>query len=304
MQFLRRWWRYILAAVALGLLVRYVGPRDLFATLAETRFSLLLLYLAAYALVPFLFGVQVHVALRLGGHRIPLATSVGASVSAWSVGTLTPARAGDLSLTYFLRGTVPEGDAVAVVVSDKLVSLGTLAALAVISTWVVPVPYGNVVALGAAIVLVAAVVALVIVHVRGADAPLRGLTGRLLGARAVGAWDRLRGFVAAPRFLAWNIVATTARWLYICGINLIIFRAVSEHPDFAHVTAATAVGRIISLVPVSVGGLGVKEPAQILIYAGAGVPAEAVLAVSVLGMACGLVIAAIAPHVLRGEAAA
>jgi uncharacterized protein (TIRG00374 family) len=103
----------------------------------------------------------------------------------------------------------------------------------------------------------------------------------------------------SPRVLAWCLVATTLRWLYICGSNLLIFRAVAETPDFRHVTAATTVGRIISLVPVSIGGVGIKEPAQIVIYREAGVPAEAVLAVSALGLASAFLVAAVAPLIAR-----
>ena len=47
-------------------------------------------------------------------------------------------------------------------------------------------------------------------------------------------------------------------WLFICGSNVLVFRAVSQSPDFPHVVASTAVGRIISLVPVSIGGVGIK----------------------------------------------
>jgi uncharacterized protein (TIRG00374 family) len=92
---------------------------------------------------------------------------------------------------------------------------------------------------------------------------------------------------------------TLLRWLFICASNLLIFRAVAQHPEFQHVIAATAVGRIISLVPVSIGGVGLKEPAQIMIYRATDVPAEAVLAVSVLGLACGFAIAAVTPLLAR-----
>lgn len=297
--FLRRWWRYLLAATALALLVRYVGVQELFATLRSVHAVPLIAYLLAFALVPVLYGLQVQVALRVGGNRIATGETVAAAVSAWSVGTLTPARAGDLSLSFFLGGKVAEADAVAIVVADKLVSLGALASLACLSTLFVAVPYGGALALGAGIVVAIALAALLAAYLRAEGSTPGRLARRLVGSRVTGAWDRFRALIRTPWFLAWCFAAATARWIYICAINLLIFRAVSETPGFGHVVAATAVGRIISLVPLSVGGVGLKEPAQMVIYAGAGVSAESVVAVSVLGMACGLLIAAVAPLLIR-----
>jgi glycosyltransferase 2 family protein len=299
------WWRYGIAIVAAGFLVWYVSPSALAATLRHTHPLWLTLYLGAFLLVPVLYGVQLLGALRLAGHRIPAAPVIAAATQAWGIGTLTPARAGDLSLAYFLGGRIPESDAIAAVSIDKLVSLMTLALLALVSAAGIALPYGDVLLFGAAIAIGGTVVMLAIVCVRGADSPVRALARRWLGANAEAAWERVRALAGSPRVLAWCLAMTTVRWLYICGSNLLVFRAVAEHPDFRHVVAATAVGRIISIVPISIGGVGIKEPAQIVIYRANDVPAEAVLAVSALGFACGLVIAAIAPllagAVMRAE---
>jgi uncharacterized membrane protein YbhN (UPF0104 family) len=294
--FLRRWWRYLLAGSALVFLVRYVGVSELLATLRGVHVVPLVAYLLAFALVPVLYGLQVQVALRIAGNHV---AAVAAAVSAWSVGTLTPARAGDLSLSFFLGAKVAEADAVAVVVADKLASLGALAALASLSTVFVTVPYGDALALGAGLVVAISLATIAAACIRAEGSAPGRVVRRFIGERAAGTWGRFRALVRRPRFLAWCFAAATVRWLYICAINLLIFRAVAEAPGFGHVVAATAVGRIISLVPLSVGGVGLKEPAQMVIYAGAGVGPESVVAVSVLGMACGILIAALAPLFIR-----
>jgi uncharacterized membrane protein YbhN (UPF0104 family) len=294
--FLRRWWRYLLAAAALAFLVRYVGVEELLATLRGVHVVPLVAYLLGFALVPLLYALQVQVALRIAGNR---GATVAAAVSAWSVGSLTPARTGDLTLSFFLGGKVAEADAVAVVVADKLASLGALAALACLSTLFVSVPYGDALALGAVAVVAISLSTFAAAWLGGEGSTLGRVVGRFVGERAAGAWGRFGALVRTPWFIAWCFAAATVRWLYICAINLLIFRAVAETPGFGHVVAATAVGRIISLVPLSVGGVGLKEPAQMVIYAGAGVGPESVVAVSMLGMACGFLIAALAPLVIR-----
>jgi hypothetical protein len=64
------------------------------------------------------------------------------------------------------------------------------------------------------------------------------------------------------------------------------------------------VGRIVSIVPVTVGGVGLKEPVQMVIYADAGVPENVVLAVSLVGMACAFVLAALWPLAVRNRSEA
>jgi uncharacterized membrane protein YbhN (UPF0104 family) len=292
---MRGWWRYGIATVGASFLIWYVGPSALAATLRGTQPLWLALYLLAFLLVPMLYGVQLLGALRLAGHRLPGASVIAAATQAWGIGTLTPARAGDLSFAYFLGGHIPQSDAIAAVSVDKLVSFTTLALLALLSAAGMSLPYGGALVFGATIAIAGALASLTVVCVRGADTPVRAVARRWLGAGGEAAWERMRALAASTRVLAWCLAMTTVRWLYICSSNVLIFRAVAEQPDFRHIVAATAVGRIISLVPISIGGVGIKEPAQILIYGATGVPAEAVLAVSALGLACGFVIAAITP---------
>lgn len=262
------WWLRIgIAIVAMALLVQYVGAAALVDVLRGVSWGLLALYLAGYVAVPLMYGFQLHVALRLAGHRLSTRSTLAAACSAWAVGTLTPARAGDLGFAYLLREEVPQAQTAALVLADKVLSLVVLAALALVGMAVVPSPFRTLIVLGSLGVLASAAVAFV----------------------------ALRQRAPAARVLAWSLGANVVRWLYICAINLVIFKAVGATPGLAAVLAATAVGRIISLVPVSIGGMGTKEPVQLLIYGSVGVAAESVLAVSVLGFACGLVVAGVAP---------
>lgn len=282
------WLRWATAASALAALAWYVGPARLAATITAARPGWIALYFVAFLAIPFVYGLQMQWALAIGGHRLPRHVVLRAAVQSWSIGSLTPARAGDLSLAFFIGPRVPRGDVLAVITADKLVSLATLALLAAVGASFVSVPYANALVVGIALVVGLAAAAAAALRIPGVD-------------------RRLRDLVLAPRFLAWTAVMNLLRWAYICAINLAIFRAVDARPDLATVTAATAVGRIIAIVPISIGGMGIKEPAQILIYRGAAVGADAVVAASVIGMACGFAVAAVAPLLLgrgAGERAA
>src|SRR5690606_35464655 len=61
--------------------------------------------------------------------------------SSWAVGTLTPARAGDLSLVLLLRRYAAEHDVAAVVLADKAISLTVLAVFACGSAYALEMPF-------------------------------------------------------------------------------------------------------------------------------------------------------------------
>ncbi|HRN52181.1 MAG TPA: lysylphosphatidylglycerol synthase domain-containing protein [Gemmatimonadaceae bacterium] len=291
--------RWIVALSALGLLIRYVGASDVLVALQAIHPLAVLIYTVAFALVPFIYAVQVSGALRRLGHPVSRELTMRATVHSWSVGTLTPARAGDLSLAFFLGSAAPALDATAIVIVDKLVSLVVLALLAIVSVIVVQAPYATAFAIGTSWVLggICAVLALVAVPARGASSG--SLARRVLGVPGAETWDRIREIVTKRGLLRWSLTMALVRWGYVCAANLLLFWGTGARPGFGTVVAATAIGRIISLIPVSIGGLGVKEPLQIVLYAGAGVPAKTVIAVSVIGMGCGLLAASLVPLLVR-----
>jgi uncharacterized membrane protein YbhN (UPF0104 family) len=291
--------RWAVAIVAMWLLVRYVGAADVVAALRAMHPAAVLAYVLAFTAVPFIYGLQVDGGLRRLGHDIPRADVLRATTQSWSIGTLTPARAGDLSLAAFLGPNAPRVDATVVVLVDKVVSLLVLALLAIASMAIVRVPYAQAFVAGVSWVVGGTLGLLAIVVLPERASSGSSLARRLLGVQAVETWKRLREIVGSRRLLAWSAGMSALRWGYVCVANLILFWGTGARPGLGVVTAATAVGRIISIVPVSIGGMGVKEPLQIVIYSGAGVSAETVIVVSVIGMACGFAAAAFAPLIAR-----
>jgi hypothetical protein len=302
---LGRGWRWLVAAAALALLVRWVGFSQLVETLRGTGPVALLAFLVGLALAAPLYGLQLWLALRLRGNRPPLRATVAAAVGSWSVGTLTPARAGDLSFVFLIRGRATESDALAVVLADKMISLTTLAMLACVSGYTLDLPYREALLVAT---IAACGAAWGVFYLAGS--PVVRLVERWgagpLIKRGVAPWGAMQELLRKPRALLLLGTTSLLRWLYICQVNVLIFMAFGYRPGPVDLISGTAVGRILSLLPVTIGGVGLKEPVQIVIYGRAGVPAEVVVAVSLVGMACGFLLAALWPLILgpRREASA
>jgi len=87
------------------------------------------------------------------------------------------------------------------------------------------------------------------------------------------------------------------RWGVVFVLNYLLFKGANQNPSAITIIAATTVGRLITLLPISIGGLGIKEPIHIIIYSLDGILPEAVVAVSVLGMSCNYIISALIPFI-------
>jgi len=261
----------------------------------QTRPAPLLLFLAGTGLAPPLFGLEIGIALRLAGSDTSLRRSVLAATNAWAVGTLTPARAGDLSLAVLLQPEVEQARSIALIIGDKVCSITVLAFLAWLSALCLRLPYTPAVIAGGGLALTAVLLVFALTVRPDAPALIRWIGERSKISLPTEAYAALRTFVRTPYLVVWVLAASLVRWVYICGVNLFMFAALSQSPSIMHVIAGTAVGRIISIIPVSIGGIGLKEPVQIPIYASAGVVSTAVVAASDLGTACSLLVAALYP---------
>lgn len=296
-------WRYLFAAIALTALVLMVGPVELVDRLRATDPAYLALYIIGLLVVPVAYGLQMQASFTMLGHHLDQTDTVRAAVSAWSIGLMTPARAGDLSLSVFLRPVVPVVTSTAVVLTDKLVSLAVLGLAAVATTFAIDLDPD--LALGVRLSGVGVLALMVALIAAAASPPLHRLLLRVAPTRfedrLAGALARLGQLLRHGRFLVMTVAIVTLRWTFLFGLNLVLFRSIGVDPPILVVVAATAVGRLVSLLPFSIGGVGLKEPVQILLYEAAGVADESVIAASVLGLALTYLAAAILPLAFRGS---
>jgi uncharacterized protein (TIRG00374 family) len=196
---------------------------------------------------------------------------------------------GDATKIYYLGREHGYRTIVATVVVDRILGLGSLAVFATAAAWFVPAVSARFVALRLVVsgvaVGVCAVITLAMVGTGGAQrwlAPF-GRTAIALGERL----QRLR--------LSMAMLLRQRRVLaYGAGLVLVYFLALSlvylwfmdiggtaRPPLVAVFTAVTMTG-VLSNVPISLNGLGVREQLHVWLFAPLGVPNEVAVAISLL----------------------
>jgi glycosyltransferase 2 family protein len=197
---------------------------------------------------------------------------------------------GDAAKVFYLGRSHGYRAITASIVLDRLLGLGLLATLATAALWAAGGPHPQYVAarlvLTGITAVFAAVIALAIVGTGGL--PRRA---QRFGARAVAAATHLQEFrvdlAAAVRQPRVWVKATATIVIYFVLLTLVYegFLALQTGiaaPGFLPLLTAITSVAVLSNVPISINGLGVREQLHVLMLQPLGVPKDVALAISLL----------------------
>ena len=196
---------------------------------------------------------------------------------------------GDMAKVYYLGRQHGYRPVAASIVLDRLLSVGLLAVLATTMYWVAPDPSPQFAATRAVITAMAVVLIVILVlAARGTG----GLPERLtrFGAHVVAFAERAQRFrydMAAaarrPRIVAQSAAVVTTYFFALTAVyRLFLSINTTAHPAFLTLLTAVTTASLLSNLPVSVNGLGLREQLHALLLQPLGVPREAAVAISLL----------------------
>jgi len=96
----------------------------------------------------------------------------------------------------------------------------------------------------------------------------------------LGLWDSLTD----PSLVGWAIVHSFTIQVLTSVSTWMLFRAVFPSPDFWQITLFNSIVQVALLLPLSVGGVGVRDVLNLALYSGlGGMPTEKIVTVGLLG---------------------
>ena len=276
--------------VLLTLVLRTVdirALRDLFARLPIG------FYLGSLGVV---FASQIAYAWRwrllltAAGVTVPFPTIVRQYFVGLFVNNFLPSSVGgDVAKVYYLGHAHGYRTVTASVVVDRLLGVGLLALLAATSLWLNPVSAPRLVAaqLATAAIAAAAILLLVVTSVGTGGLPARVAR---LGTGAVNAahrLQRLRLDMAAPLGRPSVIIkATVIVLLHATAMTAVYVRFVAlqnlSNPPLMAMFAAVTATAVLSNIPISLNGLGLREQLHAALLAPLGIVPEVAVAISLL----------------------
>jgi uncharacterized protein (TIRG00374 family) len=275
----------LLAWLFHGLDLRAFG--DLFA---RTPISYYLASLGVIFAGQVLYAWRWHQLLLASGVRIPVATAVrlhfiGIFASNFLPGTV----GGDIVKVYYLGRNHGYRPVATSVLLDRVLGVGILAGIATAVLWTSPPIAARYVAARVAVTAIAvAVVAVLGVTLAGAG----GLSDRLarFETRAAAIGARVKRFrqdvatvVRQPMVLLQAFAVVGGYFVAVAAVyRAFVELNTSAHPSFLTMVMVATTTSVLSNVPISLNGLGVREQLHVWLMEPLGVPKEAALALSLL----------------------
>lgn len=196
---------------------------------------------------------------------------------------------GDMAKVYYLGQHHGYRPIAASIVLDRLLSIGLLAVLATAMYWIAPDPSPEFALTRAFVTAIAlCLIGGLVLAARGTG----GLPRRLapFGSMAVGLAERAQRFrhdmAGAARHPAIVLQSAAVVTTYFFTLT-VVYRAflslnTTAHPPYLTLLTAVTTASLLSNIPISVNGLGLREQLHAILLQPLGVPREAAVAISLL----------------------
>ena len=184
----------------------------------------------------------------------------------WSLGLFVPGKIGELSLIPFLKQEgVPTGHGTVISVLDKLISLVVLSLSSIIGFFIF-FDIGATLKLIAILFLLIAVILFFIVSNAGRSF-IKKYILRKFSMKFQGFSKLLFYYFKKQKLIIFlNIIITFIKWIVNAVILYTLFLAYNQNVPFVYIFLINSMLTIISLIPISISGLGVRESIAVFIY--------------------------------------
>jgi uncharacterized protein (TIRG00374 family) len=201
-----------------------------------------------------------------------------------SIGLFTPGKLGQFSMLYlFKKEGIKMGEGTAILLMDKIITLFSLSIIVAIGLFfflsqVDAFKYSLLIICGGILTY------FFLIHKHGRFF----IKNYILGKH----YDKFEG-VSQTLSLFYrdhfdailiNFYITMAKWILTSFIILFFFYSIGIKVDFLYIFLITPVGVLVSLIPISINGIGIREYAVVILYEIVGVDGASVIAVYVLNL--------------------
>lgn len=200
------------------------------------------------------------------------------SVLTWVAGMFAPGKVGELSIIYFLnKQGIPLGAATAISVLDKLITISVLTVTAAIGLLM----FLDKTQAIRIIALLAAGLAAVVLLIASSKARqlIRKIILRKHESKFAGFSRYLVYYAKKHKMLVIFNFLLAIIWLYVSAAMLWLgLLSVGMKVPIISIFLVNSASLIVSIIPITMGGLGARETVAVLLFEKAGMPAAGILA--------------------------
>ncbi len=200
---------------------------------------------------------------------------------AWSLGNFTPSKLGDFSLGYFLKKeNIPTGYTTAILVMDRLINLFVLSILSVITVNIFFKTF-NIFILILSLTLVFSVFIFFIFSNKGRYL-IKFLILRKYSREFEGFSKCLFHYLKEYTLIILGFFVVILRLVVVNLLVYLVFIGYGAHVPFFLIMMVSALTIILSLVPVTINGLGTSEALYLFFYGSLGISNPVIVSVAII----------------------
>ena len=258
--------RIFIGISILSLLILKIGASEVLVSISSMNLYIVLLVLFSSLFIYFLASIKIKILIGGLGEEISAVDSFKYYLPAYALGLLTPGKVGNLSLLYFFKkNKISYGKTLAVLVLDKLITYIILSVIAIYGFFIF---FELDIALKVTFYLL---LFLIILSFLIKSKKARGLIQDfILGKYA----EKFKGFYRNLGFLiknrkarvALNFSLTFGQWILGAFVKYQMFLYFDIHVSFFAVLVINSVGAILTMLPVSISGLGITESSAVYLF--------------------------------------
>ncbi|MBI2662484.1 flippase-like domain-containing protein [Candidatus Woesearchaeota archaeon] len=272
-------------------LIYKIGLNNLISTLSSANI-LILLVIIPIKLISLLFTtLNIKILLDVIKKKITFYKLFIYSNLAWSIGLFLPGRLGEFSLSHFLQEEdYTLGESAAVSLLDKIstfIVLGILSILAILKY------FDTIYALQFSLILLT--ILIISLFLLSNEKIRNIIKQKILGKYSLLFYGFYTSFkdilINHKKIFILNLLTTLIKWSFSFLTIKIIFISLGTPTHFLDISYITSLSMIIALIPISIGGIGLRESTAVYLFNIVYIKPEITLAAHLINIALNYIIA-------------
>ena len=277
-KYLQNSFKILVSIIILYFLISQIGFDKIIQTLSGTNLSILLLAVPLKIVALLLTTLNISVLLKGIKKKISFWKLFITSNLAWSIGLFLPGRLGEFSLIYFLKKhDVTIGEGTAITLLDKISTFIVLSIISVLAI-VTYFDFNTALKFGT-ILLIILVLSIVMLSSSRIRDFIKKHFLKSYSKLFTGFNESLKMILHQKVLFCTNLLITTIKWFFSFLLIKIIFTSLGVQVSIIDVSFITSLAMLISLIPISIGGLGVRESIAVYLFNNLSVKPEVTLSV-------------------------
>lgn len=274
--------KFFISIALITLVIYKVGLRNIYSILSTINTWQIFLFLITFPIAWLFAAINLNLLLKPTCKKVPLLQLCYVKIKSWCTGQLSLGRTGEYSLVYFLhKYGVTIAESTVIFVLDNGITLALMLMLSIAGFFIF-LPFHDAAVFTLVSIIICGVAALLILHKKG-----RALITRFILRRFAYKFEGFGSFIRNyfrhhKANLAANIAVSAIKHLVASYTYYLLIISFNEYATFMSVTIILATAMVLTLIPLSLSGLGIKEYSSVFMFSLIGVSAATILSIQLI----------------------